>query len=61
MDELLFKIQMFVAGQLGVAVGELENATSDFSRQMIQRRVDETRELLEEVTNAISELNEAQQ
>ena len=60
MAELLFKIQMFIAGQLGVAIGELEEATSDFSRQMIQRKVDETRELLEEITTAIHEMDEAQ-
>ena len=50
---LLFKLQMFIAGRLGVASVELGEATSDFSRQIIQSRVDETTELLEEVTTAL--------
>ena len=54
--ELLFKVQMFIAGRLGVATVELQEAKGDFARKMIQSRVDETKQLLEEVTNAMDEL-----
>jgi hypothetical protein len=50
---LLFKVQMFIAGRLGVATVELSDATTDFSRKIIQSRVDDTTKLLEEVTGAL--------
>lgn len=47
--ELLTDLTIFIAGKLGVAKGELENAKSDLSREICQGWVNEAEQLLEQV------------
>jgi hypothetical protein len=53
---LLWECKILIAGHVGIAKVQLENCLSDFSRGIVQKRIDEAEQLMADIREKMDTL-----